>query len=245
MSLGEAINRLGILYKQEGRAKFDAASAVRSWGYTSLNGASLRVLSALRQYGLLDGNNEELRISGRGLTILLEPETSPEYTQALEEALHAPALFQDLLDEYADGLPSDGAIISYLVRKQEFGEASAKALIGSFRESVELVREKNASYTAPQETSNAIAVRPTEETAKVLSVNKLNAVKPSTTLEYSFGLSKNTAVLLTVTGHMPTPQQVQNLSRWLEVVKLQIEQAVEEAARDEAEASSDYVVSPL
>jgi hypothetical protein len=245
MSLGEAINRLGILYKQEGRAKFDAASAVSAWGYSSLNGASLRVLSALKQFGLLDGNNDELRISGRGLTILLEPAESPEYTQALEEALQAPALFQQMLAEYGEDLPSDGAIISYLVRKQEFAEQSAKTLINSFRESVDLVRSKNASYTPLQAINNAVALRPSEEQAKLLELKNLDTTKPNVTLEYSFGLSKNTAVALTVKGSMPTPSQVRNLSSWLEIVKLQIEQAVRDAAEEEAEASADFVVSDL
>jgi hypothetical protein len=243
MSLGAAIERARELYKREGRAKVPASVVVSAWGYNSLNGASLRALAALRQYGLLDGGLEDTRLSDRALTLLLEPDTSPDYAVALREALTEPNLFHELLDEYKDNLPSDGALFSYLVRKQGFGESAAKTLIQAFRESVELVGSIGTPYITPMAHVNATDVRPAEEPAKIMSIKEIETVKLDSPLEYSFGLSKNTAVSVRVSGRMPTPAQLKNLSQWLEVVKSQIEMAVHEAEEEAVLDRADYTVT--
>jgi hypothetical protein len=189
MSLGEAIERAGILYKREGRAKVDAASAVAAWGYGSLNGASLRVVSALRQYGLLEGSNEELRLSESGLTLLLEPPSSSEYSAALQAALTAPSLYREVLDEYTDGLPSDPAMISYLVRKQGLGEAAAKSVLESFRKSLELIDDHDKQYLAPQVSSNVSANERQAIKPNSLEVKELEQSKPGINLNFAWPLS--------------------------------------------------------
>ncbi len=226
LSLGEAIERARTLYKQEGRAAAPADVVVRAWGYNSLNGASLRVLSALRQYGLLEGSNDGMKLSGRALTILLEPETHPDYAEALHEALQAPALFQDIVQEYATDLPSDPALISYLVRKQNFGEAAARTLIAAFRESAELVRNKTTGYITDDEAVNALTTSPSNMPVKPLLQRELEprAVRP--TREFTFPLSDDTVIALGITGPMPTKDDMEAITDWLKLVERQISRSV-------------------
>jgi hypothetical protein len=244
MSLGEALDRVGTLYRKEGRAKVDAKSAVAAWGYGSLNGASLRVLSALRQYGLVEGGNEDVKVSERSLTILLEPETSPEYAEALNASLMAPALFREIMAEYGNDLPSDPALISYLVRKQGFGEQAAKALIESFRESVELVRERTASYNGLMAEHNARSVRPTEEPAITLPAREIEPAKSAGARTFTYTLSGDTVVTVSITGRFPSPKNVGRLLRWLDILKEEIEEAAAEAAEEAATALADVSILP-
>jgi hypothetical protein len=237
LSLKEAIDRARVFYQKEGRAKVDATSAVVAWGYGSLNGASMRTLAALRQYGLLDGSNDEIRLSERGLTLLLEPENSPEYSTALREALTAPSLFQDVLAEYPDGLPSDVALISYLVRKQGFGEAAARSMIDALRESMELVESNGALYNARTERPNvANNSRPAERENPMVQrglEQKPAGVIWKTTLD----LSPTSSLEFRIVGDFPNVDDLELLSQYMELTRMQLVKAV-------AKAAADFTIEP-
>lgn len=245
LSLGEALQRARELYKKEGRARVPAPVLVGAWGYNSLNGASLRVLSALRQYGLLEGSNEETRLSPRALTLILEPEDSPDYDEALHGALAEPALFQDIIQEYGDDVPSDGALMSYLVRKQDFSEGGARTLIGSFRESVELVRSRSASYTPAKTETNAIEHRPA--TPPVAQHNALQDIvlqkdMGAVVREFVWPLSGNTAVTVRIALGDPAAEDVDEISQVLDLAKIRIRReilAVIQSRRQPVEGKAD------
>ncbi len=222
LSLGQAIERARALYKQEGRAAAPADVVVSAWGYNSLNGASLRVLSALRQYGLLEGSSDQTRLAPRALTLLLEPESHPEFAEALTEALQAPALFQGIVQEYGVDLPSDPALISYLVRKQNFGDAAAKTLIGAFRESVELVKAKGAGYIAPVLSHNALQTYPDNVSPKPMTSIELASQISKATREFTFPVTDDTVITLSIRGPLPSGDDIDAVTDWLEVVQRQI-----------------------
>ena len=152
IGLSEAIERARDLYAQDDRALTSPGAAVGAWGYSSLNGASLRVLSALRQYGLLAGVGDQIKLSDRALAILLEPEDSQERADAIAEAAKAPAIFREILEAHdPDGLPGDVGLRSFLIRNDAFGfkqEASDK-LIASLRETLALANDTKRSYSTP------------------------------------------------------------------------------------------------
>lgn len=238
LSLGEAIQRARILYEKEGRAKVDAGSAVKAWGYGSLNGASLRVLSALRQYGLIDGSNEEIRLSERGLTLLLEPNTSPEHGAALEAALTSPSLFQDVLAEYPEGLPSDAALVSYLVRKQGLGEAAAKSVVESLRESIQLVGERNA-LSGDRGDINDVAYDPLPQSyGKPLQNKELSHDKDVAVWKTTLNLSPNSSLEFRINGEFPSADDLEYLPQFLELARLQLRKAVAKAAAESMTGSA-------
>lgn len=147
--LGEAINRARKLYEQDGTARTAPEVAVRAWGYTTLNGSSLRALAGVRQYGLLESSEDSVKLSDRALAILLSPVGSSDRVQAINEAAHAPAIFATLNELYTDGLPSDAAIVSTLVRKYGFQEEPAQKCVSAYRETIELVKQSGVADIPP------------------------------------------------------------------------------------------------
>lgn len=142
LGLGDAIKKAKEFYSKDGKAAVPSDVAVQAWGYKGINGASLRTLGAVRQYGLLDGSGDKMvKLSARGLTIVLEPEDSAERATAISEAAMMPAMFKELRDQYPDGLPSDAAMVSWLVRSHSFNEGSARDLIASYRATLALAGE--------------------------------------------------------------------------------------------------------
>ncbi len=240
MSLGAAIERARELYRKEGRARIDATSAVAAWGYKSQNGASLRVLSALRQFGLLEGGNEEIRLSETGLTLILEPEGSQDYADALSRAFGQPAIFAEIVEEFGQDVPSDGALISYLVRKKNLGEPAAKMLVAAFRESLEIVSVKQTLSLRAEKQSNAVEQAHIIEQPNAMQNIEIRQQKPSTGLSFSWPLSTNTVLVISIEGNIPSRDDIEDLPALLDLAKTKIQREVDKAARVVSDA--DYTV---
>ncbi len=137
--LTEAILKAKQLYEHDGKATVPREVAVQAWGYRGLNGASLRALGALRQFGLLDMPTAgSVKLSADALVLILEPDGSLDRKAALSSVAMRPSIFRQLQSTYPDGLPSDAAVVSHLVRTANFSEDSARAVIASYRDTLGL-----------------------------------------------------------------------------------------------------------
>jgi hypothetical protein len=216
MSLPEAISRARKLYDQDGRAQTSPEVAVGAWGYSSLNGASLRVLSALRQYGLLESAEEYVRLSDRALAILLEPEGSPDKNLAIREAAETPGIFAALLTEYGETLPSDGAIVAHLVRRQGFNEMAAQKVVAAFRENCHYVAElgevrQSAGWSSPQ---TEAPIQPSPDAAG--TARRQSSTNREATLQQSWILAPDLIASVGFT-RMPTRDELDTLKQYLDL----------------------------
>ena len=174
IGLKEALRRAQELYDQEGKAMTTPEVAVTAWDYTSLNGTSLRVLSALRQYGLLADSGDQTKLSDRALAIVSEPDGSAERAEAILAAAIEPTIFREMIDQYVDGLPSDATIKSYLIRKQGLQIGPSNKAVRAFRETNELVQEVQSGYSAPIEPSPSVS----EQKGTITSLPKSGMTTP-------------------------------------------------------------------
>ncbi|MBA2669079.1 MAG: hypothetical protein H0U67_01755 [Gemmatimonadetes bacterium] len=208
LSLREAVERTRQFYDVERSARVSPEDAVQTWGYRSLNGASQRVLSAVRQYGLLEDVQGDVKISPRALTILLDEEHTDDYQQALKAAAREPAVFAEILDEHEDGLPSDTALVSYLVRKREFTEDAARKINAALRDTLEYVRERTRDLARenPGAHLGGSGEEPEAPPPSGSSV-KVDPLPPprapgQVTMKYEFALSEHTTAMLVVSGEV-------------------------------------------
>jgi hypothetical protein len=227
LNLADAIDRARVLYKKEGRAKASADVVVSAWGYRSLNGASLRVLSALRQYGLLEGGNEDTRLSERALTLILEPENTEAYSSALVAAFESPALFQEIVAEFKKDLPSDAALISYLVRRQNFNEGAARTLIQSLRASSKHVDAMRALYATDYEIIDEPVISEQKDQPKIINDRLLSSGQVDRKLEFSSG---NIVATFVIHGGSAAKADVDLMSLWLKLAEATILAAVDVSA---------------
>jgi hypothetical protein len=206
------------LYSREGKAAVPKDVAVTSWGYNGLNGASLRVLGALNQYGLLDSPEAKtVKLSPLALAIILEPMESPERAAAIQAAANMPVIFKEILDQYPDGLPSDEALKSYLVRHENFSEPAAKNLIASFRDALELAHEAAVSNISHgDEGTSPKGSPPPDAESRGLKITTvpLGAGR----MEFTWPLSDHATATLTVTRALE-PDDVETLTAYFEIAK--------------------------
>ena len=160
ISLAEALPRIQAIYDKERTHAADADVVARDLGYGSLNGASRGIISALRKFGLLAEEGEQVKVSNDALDILLHSRGRPERTSALERAAFTPALFSELRGQFGRSLPSDENMRAYLI-KRGFNPNTVTNVIRSYRDTVELVnfetRQGEPEEAAMEEAAPAVA----------------------------------------------------------------------------------------
>lgn len=227
IGLAEAMKRARELYDQDGKAAVASDVAVKAWGYGSINGASLRVLGALRQYGLLDDPAPKtVKLSPRALTILLEPPESAERSTAIRAAARAPAVFTELLDQYGSDIPSDAALISHLVRNANFSESAARSLIATFRANLEL-----ATDGADPDIADAGAPNPGDKSPHDGSVRRPlppGRQREEGRMEFNWPLSGDTVATLTVSRTLEA-DDIETLAEYFEIAKKAMRKATRTA----------------
>jgi hypothetical protein len=145
ISLGDALERARRIYDREHRGKMAQEVVAAHLGYNGLNGASLTMISALRKYGLLEGEGRELRISQDGVTILVDRPDSTERQDALRRSALRPVLFAEIAADFEGDVPSEDNLRIYL-QKKGFITSAASAAARSFRETMELVTQEGGGY---------------------------------------------------------------------------------------------------
>jgi hypothetical protein len=242
LNLAESIDRLRLLYAREKTAHTTPDVAVRAWGYNSLNGASARVLSSLRQYGLLEDVGRDVKISHRGLTLLLEPEDSSEYHGAMLDASKEPVIFREILDEYPNGLPSEQGLISFLMRKRGFIEDAARKLNVVLRETMDLVGPVPSQHIPESVPADEQRVHPFVAAAQEVVTSAVQqqqqspqkeapppARPESITMRYEYALSDGVATL-SLQGESFTPEDIDDLYEWLQVIEKTLKRRVRHPA---------------
>ncbi|MFN4185162.1 MAG: hypothetical protein ACK4M6_10285 [Hyphomonas sp.] len=137
--LGQCIDLAEKLFKSERTNPVDREVAAQAMGYSGITGQSAKILSNLIQFGLLEKSGKnEVRVSRRALSIL-HPDDAEEKRQALRDAIQDPELFQRIREKFPDGLPSESALRSLLL-KEGFTDAAIPPAVRSFMDSYEYLQ---------------------------------------------------------------------------------------------------------
>jgi len=147
ITLEEAVTLTRALYAKEGRGTVPSAVAFKSMGYKSASGTAKSHLGAMRAYGLIEGSKGNVKISERGLTLMVMPPSAPESVTALREAAIEPPIFRELYETKREA--SDDLLRHYLVLNRKFREEAADRLIRVYRATLTVAGLDKAGYTPP------------------------------------------------------------------------------------------------
>jgi hypothetical protein len=151
LSLPDALKKVKVIYEKDGRGPVSGAVLLEHLGYgKNLSGNAGRVISALRQYGLLDDiPDDKYRVSERAFHILTLSEGSPTRKAAITVAGQKPPLFRDILAAYPERLPSDSSLRDTLITDKKFNPASVENFIRAFKATVEFAHLSPGAYDPP------------------------------------------------------------------------------------------------
>ena len=146
--LPDAIARIKTIHAAEQHLAAPKEVIAKHLGYGGMNGASIKAISALNKYGLLEEvNGDKVKVSPLAISILY-PSTPLEKRHAIHQAGFKPQLFAEIAAEWAGQQPSDENLRSYLVRKNFAADAVDK-VIQSYRETMDLVTQESGGYSPP------------------------------------------------------------------------------------------------
>lgn len=143
--LSDAIAKVKMIYAKEHMSPASPPVVAEAMGYSGLNGASLKVISSLKKYGLLEGRGEDLRLSKDGQTLAIDDSGSPEYREAIRRSALNVELFTDLKRQFPTHA-SDRNISIYL-EKQGFKPEAASITAKNYRETMALVEAESGGYS--------------------------------------------------------------------------------------------------
>ncbi|WP_146091391.1 hypothetical protein [Xanthomonas arboricola] len=141
VDLEAALSRALVIYDKEGgRHSIPGELAAQHLGYSGTNnGAAARMLASLKAFGLLAGDNKgEMAIAKDVEDYKFVPDKHKK-RELLIKWLREPKIYAELLDQYRDGLPSEGAL-KYKLIQLGFLSSAADDCAKSFIASVAFAR---------------------------------------------------------------------------------------------------------
>lgn len=160
----EAATKARAIYDKEHTHPADKNVIAEDLGYTSLSGASLSAIGALRQYGLLEPSGDGLKVSESAVDYFELPEGSEGKKRAMLRMAFRPALFGELWRQYEGKPPSEGNLRHTLIKKG-FLPKTAEEVLRVYGENFKLIEGENLGYNDDQDDSMTTA----PEAAKVSS----------------------------------------------------------------------------
>lgn len=158
ISFEEAAQKGRRVYEKEHTHPAPKAAVAADLGYSGINGRSLSMIGALRQYGILEGNSEALRITEDAVAYY-ELEEGPERTDAMIRMIFNPPFFDSLKQQFADSLPSESTLKHHLI-KEGFLPKAAEGIIQVYRANIALAGDTSKRHFGHDEPLEVTSVTP-------------------------------------------------------------------------------------
>lgn len=144
ISLPQAIDITKKLHDHNRTNPIDREAAAKDIGYTGLTGQSAKILAGLQHYGLVEKAGKGGVKVSRTAVDIIHPVSQAGRKAALREAAFTPGLFHTLASRFSDGVPSENALRSYLMR-ENFSSVAITPAVMSFLETYRFLQQEGAS----------------------------------------------------------------------------------------------------
>ncbi len=166
-ALPKGIELVRKIFSADRRNPIDREVAAKHLGYSSVSGASDKVLGSLGHFGLIEkAGKGQVRVTQTAVDIL-HPASPEGKKRALQQAAFNPSIFEDIRAHFSDGLPSEAALKSWLMREEFLDRAIlpvTKAYLGTCQY---LEQEHAIESGGPSSESDAKSGEPDEHDSGV------------------------------------------------------------------------------
>lgn len=152
IALGDAIDKVTKIYAMERCHAAPTAGAAQHMGYKNAdNGTALSAIASLKYYGLLERPQDGMVAVSKEFEAFQFAPTETIKQTLITKWLKSPPVFVELLDKYAEGLPSDATLKFELIHRG-FSPPAAEICLQAFRRSVDFAHYYEQSLPAQVET---------------------------------------------------------------------------------------------
>ncbi len=212
LTFADALERIRTIYKEDRRSPATATVVLRHLGLTAGSGPANRILSALKQYGLLDDLAGQFRVSDAAFKMLTLSDDSPEKAKLMSEAALKPPIIQEVLEAFPEGLPSDANLSDFLITEKSFNPDAVSFFIKVVRDNLSVAQAFASVYGAPNEQREE--AKRVDQGGETLGAETM----PEISASYTYPLSKECMGYVRFRGR-PTQVDVDRLIKFLELSK--------------------------
>ena len=152
LDLKEGIAKAKLIWDADSQHPVSVESLAIHWNYTPKSSSLLKVLAALKHYGLLQDSNGEHRLSDDAVRILSnEDQESQERLALIKKCALKPTLYSDLWIKYGGKLPSDVTLKSYLIADLKFNKDVVSGAIDTFRSTIAFAKLSESDIVTEKE----------------------------------------------------------------------------------------------
>ncbi len=145
IDLEDAVGKARIVWDKERKNPTTAEIFGSHWDYAKGSSAVALIVSAMRQYGLIEGKGTQVRLTDLAVKIMFSDEGSEEKKLALQQAFLGPQLYKNLWDKYNLDLPSNESLKNYMVRDGGYNDKMVSILISNYKKSLDFASMKDYS----------------------------------------------------------------------------------------------------
>lgn len=167
LDFGAALQAARKAYINDHRNKMSRIVLAKHLGHDSLSGPALGKIGALRAYGLIDGNGDELRITSEAVHALEAPEGSPERASAISQMALRPKLFQEIRKEFPGSVSPDN--LRFWLIKRDFVPDAAEKAAKTYLATMRLVDGGAQAYNSESDVAPEPLMTPQAPTAAPVS----------------------------------------------------------------------------
>ena len=141
LTLEDAVGKAHKFWDAARRGAAPTGAVAKHWGYSDTSSSGKMAVSALLQFGLLEDQGSRdgrtVKLTARGLDIVLDQPDSERRLAALQEAARAPKMYADIMARWPPHeLPLDSILRYHLMREKAFNASSVDGFIKDFRASI-------------------------------------------------------------------------------------------------------------
>src|SRR5262245_28874118 len=217
IGLRKALELTRAIWDNEKRTTVTPEVAAKHFGYNSLSGPVRSQIGALRQFGLLEGSEDGIKLSEAAIALMAHPADSMQYRGTLIQVALKPELFREIHANFTHA--SDASLRAYLITKKRFTEEGAEALVKAYRETIELAKLDKEPYNDSEQPKEESEESMDQIEDKVETGNTRKVI----TRSFSWPLSPDVTAEVRITGsERIKPAHFEILRQYLNLAKVAI-----------------------
>jgi len=218
LSLSRALELSERVYESALDSALDTGTVLELMGFKGISGASRTALATLKQFGLLEGRDNDNRVTKLASRIF-HPLTDEEKVSAIVEASRKPLIYDEIFKQFKGSIPDDKVLKAFLIRNHGFSDSGSSSLIKGLRET--------ENFTAPFRLKLKDYVAELEQDSALPRGKDATPSQPETIVEevrnqqsevLKFRLTPDSNATITLDGHI-NQRSIQRLISILELAR--------------------------
>ena len=158
ISLIRALDMVEKVYQAAFDSSIDTETSLKLMGFQGQSGPSTAALSSIKQYGLIEGRDQAIKVTPLAIRIL-HPSNEEEKNSGLREAASNPRFYADIEKQFGGRIPGDQVLKSQLVRSHGFNPNGADDFI-------RVLKENRAFMEMPERSDDGSATEREDSTSQ-------------------------------------------------------------------------------